>query len=65
MNDIHNPVYEAEVLIHPSPSLGKMEIWINVDGICVLRIGHLDISKFKLDYNPVEILDNILPERTP
>jgi len=47
MIDIANPEHQVEVLIKPSIP-GQLTLWVNVDGICQLRITNIKPEIIKL-----------------
>lgn len=50
MIDIYDPQEEVEIIIRDN------KVWINVDGVCRLRVGGIKKELLSIDYSPSEWL---------
>ena len=56
MLDISSPEEQVEISVRQTFGDAKtISIWVNVDGICRLRISRLDPRKLKVDYSSRKI----------
>ena len=63
MIDVASPDHECEVTIEAGA--GGISVWVNVDGVCRLRVCHLDPRKLTVNYRLAEIIDAIANRNTP
>ena len=56
MIDITSPDIECEVTVLPSIEGQGISVWVNVDGICRLRVTHVDPAKLIVNYQPSKIV---------